>query len=168
MIVYNKPISLKIRILYLKIIKCLLSNPRMSTSEISKRTLISSKSVIMWLRKMKDNDLLNFTIIREASSMQLVGYIEFALIIKIDNQYSKSLTRMIMEGMKEYLLFMPNLHDVDVIFAVFFSANIPTVDLIFSNLETRRGVIDIEIFITTDLSFYQEWIFNGIEKKLMQ
>ena len=167
MIVDNKPISLKIRTIDLKIIRCLLNNPRMSTTEIAKSTSISSKSVIRWLRKMEDNDMLNFTIIRDISSMQLVGYIEFAMIIKIDKQYLKNLTRMIIDDMKEYLLFMPHLHDTDMIFAVFFCANIPTVDLIFSNLETSIGVIHIEIFITTDLSFYQEWIFNAIEKKLI-
>ncbi|HEY6535538.1 MAG TPA: AsnC family protein, partial [Candidatus Nitrosocosmicus sp.] len=167
MIVDNKPISLKIRTIDLKIIRCLLNNPRMSTTEIAKSTSISSKSVIRWLRKMEDNDMLNFTIIRDISSMQLVGYIEFAMIIKIDKQYLKNLTRMIIDDMKEYLLFMPHLHDTDMIFAVFFCANIPTVDLIFSNLETSIGVIHIKIFITTDLSFYQEWIFNAIEKKLI-
>ena len=46
MIVDNKPISLKIRALDLKIIICLLNNPRMSTTEIAKSTSISSKSVI--------------------------------------------------------------------------------------------------------------------------
>ena len=167
MIVDNKPISLKIRTIDLKIIRCLLNNPRMSTTEIAKSTSISSKSVIRWLRKMEDNDMLNFTIIRDISSMQLVGYIEFAMIIKIDKQYLKNLTRMIIDDMKEYLLFMPHLHDTDMNIAVFFCANIPTVDLIFSILETSIGVIHIKIFITTDLSFYQEWIFNAIEKKLI-
>jgi len=71
------------------------------------------------VEKMKDNEMLNFTIIRDVFSMQLVGYIEFAMIIKTYKQYLKNLTRMIMDEMKEYLLFMPHLHDTDMIFAVF-------------------------------------------------
>ncbi len=168
MIVHHKPISLNIRTIDLQVIKCLLLNPRMSTSAIAKRTSISSKSVTRWFRKMKDNGILNFTIIRDISSMQLVGYIEFAMIIKIDIKYSKNLNRMIMEEMKEYLLFIPNLSNTNIIFAVFFCANIPTIDLIFSNIENSKGVIGIEIFITTDLSFYEEWISREIEKKFIK
>jgi hypothetical protein len=49
---------------------------------------------------------------------------------------------------------------------VFFCPNIPTVDLILRRLESYEGVNGTEMFITTKLVYYQDWIKREIDKRL--
>lgn len=77
--------SMKIHSSDLKIIKCLLANPKMQIETISKETSLSTKTLTRWFEKMKENPIVQFTIMRDMSSIQLISYIEFALIINVDN-----------------------------------------------------------------------------------
>jgi DNA-binding Lrp family transcriptional regulator len=56
---------------------CLLSDPRMAVEDIAKETSLSSKTVGRRLEKMRENHILQFTIVTNPSSMRLTGYIEF-------------------------------------------------------------------------------------------
>ncbi len=68
--------------------------------------------------------------------------------------------------MQEYLLLIPNVNQNEIIFAVFFCANIPTVDSILTRLESYEGVNRTEAFVTTKLIYYQEWLKREIDKRL--
>lgn len=68
--------------------------------------------------------------------------------------------------MQEHLLIVQDTYQKEVIFAVFLCANIPTVDLILKRLESYDGVNKVEVFITTSLIYYQEWLKREIEKKI--
>jgi DNA-binding Lrp family transcriptional regulator len=164
---YSVP-SMKIHISDLKIIKCLLSNPRMQIENISKETSLSTKTVARWFEKMKKNRIVQFTIMRDMSSLQLIGYIEFALIINVNEHLYRSVLETIYQEMAEYILFIPNIYRNNIIFAVLFCANIPMLDLIVTRLQTYKGVEKIELFITTKLAFYQDWLKKEIEKRLQQ
>ena len=164
---YNVP-TMKIHNSDLKIIKCLLSNPRMQIENISKETSLSTKTVTRWFEKMKENHIVQFTIMRDMSSIQLIGYIEFALLINVNNYLYQSVLEKIYQEMAEYILFIPNIYRNNIIFAVFFCANIPMLDLIVTRLQTYNGVEKIELFITTKLSFYQDWLKKEIDKRLYQ
>lgn len=67
--------------------------------------------------KMRQNRVLGFTTLRDMSSMQLVGYIEFILLITSTNG---SAHRHIVEGiyleMQECVITIPNVGQSDVIF----------------------------------------------------
>jgi hypothetical protein len=54
----------------------------------------------------------------------------------------------------------------NVIFAVFFCANIPSVDSILTQIASYDGVEENEVFITTKLVYYQEWLKREIVKRL--
>ena len=64
------------------------------------------------------------------------------------------------------MIAIPNVGQSDVIFAGFFCANIPTVDLIVTTIESYDGVNHVELFITTKIVFYQEWLRREINKRL--
>ena len=53
--------------------------------------------------------------------------------------------------MQNYLLFILNMNQNELIFAVLSCANIPTVDSILEKLESYEGVKQIEPHITTKL-----------------
>jgi hypothetical protein len=64
------------------------------------------------------------------------------------------------------LLIIPDSYQKEVIFAVFFCANIPIVNLILQSLESYDGVYGVEVFITTNLQYYQEWLKREIDTRI--
>ena len=66
--------------------------------------------------------------------------------------------------MQDYLLFILNMNQNEFIFAVLSCPNIPTVDLILARLESYEGVKQIEPYITTKLTFYQDWLQEKLSK----
>jgi hypothetical protein len=115
---------------------------------------------------MRENHILQFSILRDMSSMQLVGYIEFAVVINVTKSLYRNILERIYLEMQEYLLLIPNVNQNEIIFAVFFCANIPTVDSILTRLESYEGVNRTEAFVTTKLIYYQEWLKREIDKRL--
>ncbi len=161
-----KPVSIKIHSSDFKIIKSLLSDPRMQVEDIARKTSLSTKTVTRRLEKLRENHIVEFGIIRNISSIQLVGYIEFAVVIDVEKSlFQKVLERIYLE-MQDYLLFILNMNQNEVIFAVLSCTNIPTVDLILARLESYTGVKQIEPHITTKLIYYQDWLQREIDKRL--
>ena len=150
-----------------KIIKALLSNPRMQVEGIAKETSLSTKTVTRRQEKLRGNHIVEFGVIRNMSSMQLTGYIELAAMIHLeeDSLYQPVLERIYQE-MEEYLFVIPHANQKEGIFLVFFCPNISTVDLILRRLESYEGVNGTETFITTKLAYYQDWVKREIAKRL--
>ena len=67
-----KPVSMNVNISNLKIIKCLLSNARMEIAYIAREASISTKTVTRRIEKMQQNHILEFTVLRDMSSMHLL------------------------------------------------------------------------------------------------
>ena len=125
-------ITMRVRSSDLEIMKCLLSNPRMPNEVIAKECSLSSKTVKRRLDIMRQNHILQFSISTNLSSMQLVGYLEFVVLIHIDIYRHQAILERIYREMQEYLLVIPNRYQKELIFAVFFCNNIPTVNLILT------------------------------------
>jgi hypothetical protein len=100
------------------------------------------------------------------SSIQLVGYIEFAVVIDIDKSLFQSILERIYYEMQQYLLFILNMNQNEFIFTVLSCTNIPTVDSILERIESYEGVTQIEPYITTKLIYYQDWLQREIDKRL--
>lgn len=120
-----RPISMKILSSDFKIIKALLSNARMQVEGIAKETSLSTKTVTRRLEKLRKNHIVEFGVIRNMSSMQLTGYIEFAAMIHLeeDSLYQPVLERIYQE-MEEYLFVIPHANQKEGIFLVFFCPKI--------------------------------------------
>ena len=115
---------------------------------------------------MRENHILEFSILTNPSSTQLIGYIEFAVVINIEISNHQDIIERIYREMQEYLLIIPDSYQKEVIFAVFFCANIPIVNLILKSLESYDGVNRVEVFITTNLQYYQEWLKREIDRRI--
>lgn len=161
-----KPVSIKIHSSDFKIIKSLLSNPRIQVEDIARKTSLSTKTVTRRLEKLRENHIIEFGIIRNISSIQLVGYIEFAVVIDVEKSLFQKVLERICREMQDYLLFILNMNQNELIFAVLSCTNIPTVDLILTRLESYEGVKQIEPHITTKLIYYQDWLQREIDKRL--
>ena len=124
----------------LKIMKCLLSDPRMLIEDIAKATSLSPKTVARRLEKMRENHVLQFSIVTNLPSMNLTGYIEFAVLIDVKISSHQKIVEKIQHELQEYLLHIPH----------------------------RYGVNKVESFITTSLTIYQDWLKSEIDHRISQ
>ena len=161
-----RPVTMKIHSSDLEIMKCLLSDPRMLTKDIAKETSLSSKTVARRLEKMRENHILQFSVILNVSSMRLTGYIEFAALIDVNMSNYQNVVEKINYELREYLLHLPDWYQREAIFVVFFCANISTVNLVLRRLESYDGVNKVESYITTSLTIYQDLIKSEIDRRI--
>jgi DNA-binding Lrp family transcriptional regulator len=161
-----RPVTMQVRSSDFKIMKCLLSNPRMLVGDIAKEASMTTKTVARRLEIMRENRILQFSILRNLSSLQITGYVEFAVIINVDISYHQNIVERIHHEMQEHLVRVPTSYQNEVIFAVFFCANISTVDLIFKKLDSYHGVNRVDLFITSMLTYHQEWLKREINKRI--
>jgi DNA-binding Lrp family transcriptional regulator len=150
----------------LRIMKCLLSNPRMESNEIAKKISISARTVNRRLTRMKDNNILKFFI--QCNPVSTLGYIQFVLVV---NSVDKSFNNQIVEGiygdLKDNILCQPPIIDPDnIITLILFSKDIFTADGILKEVESLTGVNRVELFILTGSSSYDDWELREIDKKL--
>ena len=162
------PITMKIYSSDLKIMKCLLSDLRMLIEDIAKATSLSPKTVARRLEKMRENHVLQFSIVTNLTSMNLTGYIEFAVLIDVKISSHQKIVEKIQHELQEYLLHIPHRYQKEVIFAVFSCSNISAVNLILRRLESYDGVNKVESFITTSLTIYQDWLKSEIDNRISQ
>jgi hypothetical protein len=67
-----------------------------------------------------------------------------------------------------FLFYIANSYQKEVIFAVFFCANISTVNSILRTLESYDGVKEVKDFIGTRRVYYQDWLKREIDKRIGQ
>jgi len=150
----------------LKIINTLLSNARIDISTIAKATSLSTRTVTRRLEKMKEYHVVDFTIFMDMSSMHLVGYIQFIVLMDIDKSLYEHIVKIIYTEFKEYLIAIPNVNQSEFIFALFYSPNIPAIELILTRLLSIDGVDSVELFIMTKMGYYIDWLKREISKRL--
>jgi DNA-binding Lrp family transcriptional regulator len=150
----------------LRIIKCLLSNPRMDMNDIARKTSISGRTVNRRLTKLKDDNILKFFIL--CNPVHTVGYIQFALLVNtLDRSYYHQIVRRIYEQLGENILFQLPVTDPDnVITFLLFSQDIFAADGILKKVESFDGVKRVELFVLKDTTSYDEWLQREIDKKL--
>ena len=162
------PVAMRIHDTDLKIMKCLLPDPRMMVEDIARATSLSPKTVARRLEKMRENHVLQFSIVTNLPSMNLTGYIEFAVLIDVKIFSHQKIVEKIQVELQEYLLHIPHRYQKEVIFAIFSCPNISAVNLILRRLESYDGVNKVEPFITTSLTIYQDWLQSEIDSRISQ
>ena len=161
------PPSMNISISDLKIIKCLLSNARMEIADIANEASVSPRTATRRIEKMQQNQMMDFRIIRDMSSMNLTGYIEFLLMVAVNKSAYREIVEKMYRQMQEYLINIPlNISGSEAFIALFFCLNIPTVDSIVTRVKSYDGVKGVELFITTRVAYHEELLIREINKKL--
>jgi DNA-binding Lrp family transcriptional regulator len=150
----------------LRIIKCLLSNPRMESNDIAKKISISSRTVNRRLTRMKDNNTLKFFI--QCNPVSTLGYIQFVLVVNSDDKsFNSQIVEHIYGDLKDNILCQPPIIDPDnIITLILFSKDIFTADRILKEVESLTGVNRVELFILTGSNSYDEWELREIDRRL--
>lgn len=151
----------------LRIIKCLLSNPRMDLNEIGRKTLTSAKTVNRRLSRMRDNNILKFLIL--CNPAYTLGYIQFGLIVNsVDKSFYNQIVERIYEELGENILCQPPVIDPEnVITVILFGQDIFTANSILKKVESFNGVKRVELFIITETTNYHEWVQREIDRRLI-
>lgn len=165
-----RPPTMTVNASDLEIMKCVMSDPRMSVKDLVQVTSLSRKTVARRLEKMRENNVLQFfTIIANLSSLRLVGYIEFPALIHVKEPSYQSVVERIHYELQEYLILLASTRYWDqkgFIFAVFFTSNISIVNSILRRLRSYEGVTKVESFITTNVLYNLDWLRSDIDKRL--
>jgi DNA-binding Lrp family transcriptional regulator len=151
----------------LRIIKCLLSNPRMDMNEIGRRTSMSPKTVDRRLTRMRDNNVLRFFI--SCNPAYTLGYIQFGLIVNtVDkSSYNQIVERMYAE-LGENILCQPPIIDPDnIITVILFGRDIFAANRILKKVESFNGVRRVELCVITETTNYHEWVQREIDRRLI-
>jgi DNA-binding Lrp family transcriptional regulator len=148
-----------------KIIKCLLPNPRMHISEIASKLSISAKTVSRRLDMMKENNVVQFSVLVNPASTR--GYIQFVIVISVkETLYQYVLECIYRELSGNLLLQAPITSPDNLIVLIMFSQDIFTVDSILRKVESFDGVKTAELDILTGITLSQDWMVNEIERRL--
>jgi hypothetical protein len=111
--------------------------------------------------------------------MQLTGYIEFVVLIRVHASYHQNVVQRIYNEMQEYILHplnellqYPINYSIScqrqLVIAFFCCANISTVNLILRRLESYDGVNKVEpITVTSATRIYQDWLKSEIDKRII-
>jgi DNA-binding Lrp family transcriptional regulator len=159
------PTAQKLRETDFKILKCLISNPRMDISEIARRISVSSKTVSSKLEKMKENKMLHFIVMTGSESMQ--GYIRFIMVARVDRKGSQKSIRQIQEELeKSFVIAFPILIQEELTTWQLVDQNIFEIDSVLKKIELLGEVTGAYFYILSKMDFYRDWIEREIDSKL--
>lgn len=150
----------------LSILKYLILNPRIESSEIAENLSISTKTVTRRLRIMLDSHTLKFGLHLNPASLR--GYILFGITMNIkEGSYQKILSR-VYSDFKEYFLLLPPAMPQGTITVLFLSKDVFTADKILAIIESYKGVEQTEVFLPTKIVLQQDWLTTAIDRRLRQ
>jgi len=149
----------------LSLIKCLISNPRLESSEIASKLEISTKTITRRLHTMQNDQTLRFGILLNPSSLR--GYILFGITVNIGGASYKKILSKIYSDFQEYFLLLPPTLPQNTITVLFLTKDVFTADKILEIIESYNGVMQAEVFLPTKIKLQQEWLSSEIDKKLL-
>jgi DNA-binding Lrp family transcriptional regulator len=139
----------------LAIVRCLVTDPRIESSNIAHKLGISTRTVTRRLHKMQDTHAVRFGVLLDPASYQRI----------LANIYS---------DLHEYFLLLPPTLPQRTITVLFLTKDVFTADMILEKIESYDGVKQAEFFLPTkiildqlyQLKYIQEVGLRKISQKL--
>lgn len=148
-----------------RILRCLISDPRMEIAEIAKRISVSSKTVGKRLERMKEDRILN--VIVNTDPARMPGYIIFGMMIWFDRKdYQKSIRRIQEELEKNFVIAFPRIVQQDIVSYQLVARSIFEIDPVLKKVQSLEGIRGAEVFIPFKAQIYQDWILKEIHDRL--
>jgi DNA-binding Lrp family transcriptional regulator len=150
----------------LKIIKCLLKDPRMKYLDIARKVSASQRTVIRRIEKLQRNHVIvNFSIIHNPSKMK--GYNYFSVILKTDTNQSRNVMMQITYSeLKDYILKLPSFSFEDRIIINFHMENAFDIESIIKKIQSVKGVRKVEVFHPIRIKWIQNWLNKELDAKI--
>jgi DNA-binding Lrp family transcriptional regulator len=148
----------------LKIIRCLLSDPRMTIIDIANTISASRRTVIRRMEAMIEHHLLSFGLVYNPSAMK--GYNYFTILAQADKSLFQDIFKRIYSDLSRYLLRYPAPIHKDVIILNLYSENVFDIERIFRKVESFPGVKKAEVFQPLDIKWPQDWLMTELDEQL--
>jgi len=151
----------------LKIIKCLLINPRMDISHIAGQISISGKTVTRRLNKMIQNQVIRFSVL--CNSASTFGYLQFVLTVHVQESLYHYIYEYICTNFRSNIFYAPRsfANPPDELRFYLFSENLSTIESLLIKVESIKGVQFAELFVVIDVEHYTDWVNKGIAERLL-
>jgi DNA-binding Lrp family transcriptional regulator len=149
----------------LRIIRNLLfSGARTEIADIAKEVGISEKTTTRRLTRMKESNILDFSI--QISPSVMMGYIQFAIPIITTKFHRQSVLERMYSEFQTNILYSPNVIDSDErLTFVLFAENIFAVDSILNKVISYEGVKSADVYILTKWKYHNDWVMKEINNK---
>ncbi len=160
----HSKLSERVRETDLKILRCILDNPRMEISKIANKISISSKTVSARLEKMKENHIVDFIAITDPAKMG--SYINFVILIRTESDFDdKAIFKEVQEELERHFLItrLVMRQDNMITFALV-AKSIFEIDPIVKKIRTIRGIKGIDVIIPSKITIYQDWMIKEIDR----
>jgi DNA-binding Lrp family transcriptional regulator len=130
----------------LKIMRCLLADPRMNYLDIAKKVSSSQRTIIRRFEKLLSNHvIINFGIIHNPSKMK--GYNYFSIIVKTEVGQSMDVMKQITYSeLNNYILRLASFNFENAIIINFHSENVLDIESILNKVKTFNGVKKVDAF----------------------
>jgi DNA-binding Lrp family transcriptional regulator len=150
----------------LRIIRCLLlTGARTEIADIAREVGISEKTTTRRLTRMKDANILDFSI--QCSPPVMIGYIQFAIPIITTRFHRQSVLERMYSEFQANILYSPSVIDSeDRLTFVLFAENVFTVDSILTRVSSFEGVKSADVYILTKWQYHENWIMKEINNRL--
>lgn len=150
----------------LRITKCLLQlGARAEIAEIAKELSISEKTVTRRLEKMKEGQLLDFSL--QCNPAAMIGYVQFCILIVAEKSHYHSVYETMYSEFQGSILYHPSIIDPDdLLVFILFGENVFKVDSVLAKVDSFEGVKMADAYIVTKLQYYDDWVLREIDERL--
>ena len=164
----RRAVSINLSETDLRIITCLMfSGARTEISEIAREVAISEKTATRRLNRMKETDILDFSI--QCSPSVMVGYIQYAIPIITTTFHHQSVLERMYSEFQENILYSPSVIDPeDRLTFVLFGENVFAVDSVLTRVISFEGVKSADVYILTKWQFHDDWIMKEIDNRMQR
>jgi DNA-binding Lrp family transcriptional regulator len=143
----------------IEIIGELLKNPRMKIEDLAKRTKLSTKTVARSLKKLQNDEAIQFTLIYNPSKFG--QYIPFAVLTWVEGNVNEAL-KLLKREFSDAFLEKPFIAKNQIVLFLF-SNNIFELDNITQKVRKIKGIASADLFIPKKIAFPQKWVINAIK-----
>jgi DNA-binding Lrp family transcriptional regulator len=167
----GKPTSLvsekfNLRRIDLKIIECLLSDPRMTFLNIARTLGCSQKTVIRRIEKLKSSRvILGFSLQYNPSNMK--GYNYFSVVVHTRSGMGAEVIKEISYSkLNEYVLRFPPFNYHNRVIINFHIQNVFDIESIVSKIRSIQGVVKADAYQPVRIKWHEDWLKKKIRNKI--
>jgi DNA-binding Lrp family transcriptional regulator len=143
----------------LQIIEKLVKDPQTKIEGLAKSTKLSSKTVTRAIEKFQKDDAILFTLVYDP--VKLSGYIPYAILVGIKNDFEKTLEKLEKKFSKSFLQ-KPFLAKNQIVLFMY-SDDIFKLDYLTQKVRETDGVFTADLFIPKKITFPIKWVTDAMK-----
>jgi hypothetical protein len=114
---------------------------------------------------MRRNKVLEFGIVYNPEARK--GFIYFGMLIQVDHLYHKGIVQQVYTDLEDHFLRHAQLINGDMIVLKLFAENIFQIEEMLQQVESYKGVIKAEIFLSLRIQWNHDWIAGKIVASIL-